>query len=792
MDRRFPSCIAAAAIAVTAAGPALAADHRGRETHFERIASFPVFLNTDVDVQTVAEIVSASEDGKTLIYTDSATAGLGFVDIRKAKDPKPLGEIKLAGEPTSVAVLGDYALVGVNTSESFVNPSGVLQIVHVRDRQIVRTMDLGGQPDSVAISPDGRYAAIAIENERDEDLGDGRPPQLPAGFLVIVDIIGGVDDWSLRTVDLVGVPDLFQTDPEPEYVDINEHNICVLTMQENNHIALIDLASGDIVGDFSAGAVDLTKVDDNENDLIELIASLNGVVREPDGVTWTSGMTFVTADEGDLDGGSRGFTIFTDQGTTLHEPGSAVEHIMVRHGHYPEARSENKGNEPEAAEYAVYRGNERFLFVGSERSSVIVVYRLRGFPAGEMMPEFVQVLPAGVGPEGVLAIPRRDLLVVASEEDSREDGIRSVISIYQRTKKDANYPTVVSANRADGLPIPWAALSGLATGQGDGDDHDRSNVVYTVHDSFYARSRIYRMQVDRRNPPAVIDAEIVLNDADGVLLGLLQDLKDALPGTDDFDPNDIVNDDGTVNLDLEGIEVAGDGSFWLASEGAGNLDDGVSDPDDQPFASPNLLVHVAADGTILDAVSLPIGLVRNQFRFGFEGVAIARGNDGDGAIYVAFQRAWANAGDPGDRVRIGRYTTEDGWLFAHYPLDAPESPNGGWVGNSEITYVGDGDFVVIERDNQAGSDAAVKRLYRFAVEDVEFMPYDEVASFDVIGKSLERDVLEKRDFRKTGGVVPEKLEGLAIVDGRIFIVNDNDGVDDSNGETQLLDLGRIR
>jgi hypothetical protein len=36
--------------------------------------------------------------------------------------------------------------------------------------------DLGGQPDSVAASPDGRYLAVAIENERDEDLDDGVIP----------------------------------------------------------------------------------------------------------------------------------------------------------------------------------------------------------------------------------------------------------------------------------------------------------------------------------------------------------------------------------------------------------------------------------------------------------------------------------------------------------------------------------------------------------------------------------------------------------------------------------------
>jgi len=38
----------------------------------------------------------------------------------------------------------------------------------------------------------------------------------------------------------------------------------------------------------------------------------------------------------------------------------------------------------------------------------------------------------------------------------------------------------------------------------------------------------------------------------------------------------------------------------------------------------------------------------------------------------------------------------------------------------------------------------------------------------------------------------EKLEGLAITaDGRVYVVTDNDGVDESTGETLFLDLGHV-
>ena len=178
-----------------------------------------------------------------------------------------------------------------------------------------------------------------------------------------------------------------------------------------------------------------------------------------------------------------------------------------------------------------------------------------------------------------------------------------MINIYELSEGAPNYPTVVSADRKDGTPIPWAALSGLAVDPAD------SDTVYTVHDSFYQQSRIYAMDVSRQ--PAVITEEIVLKD------GSL-----------------------TVNLDPEGIAVSatGDGSFWVASEGAGSVDD-----PDRPVTSNNVLVHAAADGDIIGTVSLPASVNEKQRRFGFEGVTSVM-EAGDEVLYVAFQRAWI--GDP--------------------------------------------------------------------------------------------------------------------------------------------------
>jgi len=199
---------------------------------------------------------------------------IGFVDITNPRSPRPLGTVAVGGEPTSVAVRGGYAYAGVNTSPDYVNPSGKLVQIRISSRAVTGEVDLGGQPDAVAISPDGQYLAVAIENERDEDLGDGAPPQMPAGYVQIVEMA----TMAATKVELTGLAGLvYGIDPEPEFVAINEDNLLVVTLQENNGIVMIDCATKQVVNSFSAGSVDLSHIDVDEEDVISQTKSLASV-----------------------------------------------------------------------------------------------------------------------------------------------------------------------------------------------------------------------------------------------------------------------------------------------------------------------------------------------------------------------------------------------------------------------------------------------------------------------------------------------------------------------------------
>ena len=306
------------------------AAHPRQDRIFNHVGTFSVPANLPasepISTITSAEIVDVSRNGNLLMYTDAPTGRLGFVNISNPDRIRPSGYLDLGGEPTSVAVKGAFALVAVNTSQSFANPSGELVVVRVNQRSIVRRIPLVGQPDSVAISPDGRYAAIVIENERDEGLNGGLIPQAPAGLLQVLDCQSSPDKWTLSNVELTGLAEVAPFDPEPEFVDINEANLAVVTMQENNHLVVVNLANKQIVNHFSAGSVTLDRVDATEEKLGPQKTGLIGLTetitrrREPDAVAWIDHDTFVTANEGDyedaagVEGGSRGFTLFNVSG----------------------------------------------------------------------------------------------------------------------------------------------------------------------------------------------------------------------------------------------------------------------------------------------------------------------------------------------------------------------------------------------------------------------------------------------------------------------------------------------
>lgn len=710
-------------IALCAALPALA------ETNFNRIASFATPDNMaegeDRARATSAEIISVNDAGDTLVYSDSPLGALGFVDITDPAHPKRLGNVAMDGEPTTAVIIGKRAFVGVNTSESYANPSGVLRVIDMATEKVVESCDLGGQPDSVAKAKDGSFLAIAIENERDEKLNDGELPQMPAGYVVKLPVKDGtVDCAAMQKIDVTGLAEIAPEDPEPEFVSINDKGEIAVTLQENNHIVIIG-ADGKIASHFSAGTVTLENIDTKSDGKLSFTNTQKDRAREPDGVKWLGDDMIVTANEGDYKGGSRGWTIFKKDGTVVYESNASFEHAVIQIGHYPEKRSKAKGIEPESIEVATFNGVP-YVFVVSERGSVIGVYDV----TDPTQPVLKQILPSGISPEGLVAIPQRNLLASANEVDlGEEGGARAHVMLYELQDKPAAYPMITSAG-ADRL-IGWGALSGLAAGEAPGH-------LFAISDSVYsAAPTIYTIDATQ-TPARITDAMVVTRGGDAA-----------------------------QKLDLEGIAPDGKGGFWLASEG------------NSAKLVPHAVYHVNAKGEIKEEIPFPADLLKGEKRFGLEGITVI-----DGKLWMAVQREWGD--DPKGQVKLLSYDPEtEAWGAVRYPLDAPAE--GAWVGLSEM--VAHGDWVYfIERDNQIGEAAKLKALTRVAVSELK--PAALGGDLPVVKKEIVRDLIP--DLKVLNGYVVDKVEGFAIdAAGQGWIVTDNDGVDDSSGETLFWSIGQV-
>lgn len=695
---------------------------------FNRIASFPVELNSPTAEATSSEIITASDDGMTLVYSDSPAGGIGFIDITDAKAPKAAGFLFLDGEPTSVTIIGSKVYAAVNTSESKANPSGKLVVVDLATKAIETTIDLGGQPDSITHSKNNDIIAIAIENERDEEVNDGDIPQMPAGYLVLLNLKDGVvDAASLKKVDVTGLAAVAGDDPEPEFVAFNGLDEVALTLQENNEIIIIDGKTGTVKSHFSAGAVSLDGVDTKKDGALKFTGKMEDVAREPDAVKWLDDNRLVVANEGDWKGGSRSFTIFNKDGTVAYESGPSMELEAARLGHYPDARNK-KGVEPEGLEVATF-GDTNYVFVAQERSSLIAVYKDAGAEA-----EYLQSLPSGISPEGLVAIPQRNLLVTANEFDGRADGLAgSHVMLYELGEGEAAYPQLISDLDADGHPIGWAAISG-AVG-----DAEKPGVLYAVSDSVLsAEPAIY--QIDATAKPAKIVKKTVITRGG----------------------------DAAQKLDLEGITLDGEGGFWVASEGRSDK------------LTPHALYRVDADGKIVEEVAFPEALLPNEIRYGAEGVTKV----GD-TLWVAIQREWKD--DPAGQVKLLGYNTkEKTWSAVRYPLEA--AAEGAWNGLSEITAHGDYVYIV-ERDNQIALKAALKKLYRVPV--AALVGAEIGGELPVVTKEEVRNFIP--DLASNNGYVVDKLESFAIdAAGTGYVITDNDGVADSSGETFFWSVGTIQ
>lgn len=284
----------------------------------------------------VAEISASVAIGNRLYTISSGGSNLvSFSDWSDPSNPRLLRQLDLSGFfTTSVATFGtliaiaatpdNYAASGTPTPVSQIRFYSINLAGTVKEVGVVNT---GFLTDSILFSADGRQLYVANEGSPNDDYSVD-----PIGSVSIITISGkgsnlrfsevevSFPDLNNSSVDLLGsgirfsgktgVTTSFAQDAEPEYGSAAGGYLFV-TLQENNTVARINLATNQVEAYIGLGWVDYSQVsvdlDDQDGPskslLFKPLAGQNVVgLRMADGIaSWEQrdDVYFVTANEGD-------------------------------------------------------------------------------------------------------------------------------------------------------------------------------------------------------------------------------------------------------------------------------------------------------------------------------------------------------------------------------------------------------------------------------------------------------------------------------------------------------------
>lgn len=205
-----------------------------------------------------------------VVNANSAT-----VDILDASDPNNLSLIQSIdipalgpnfGAANSVAVKNGIVAVAVENANK--QEAGSV-VFFDTDGNDLNQVAVGALPDMLTFSPDGTKVLVANEGEPNDDYTLD-----PEGSVSIIDISNGVANATVTTADFQAFNDrqdeliasgvrifgpnaTVAQDVEPEYITVSsDSTTAFISLQENNAIARLDIAAGEITDIFPLGYKD--------------------------------------------------------------------------------------------------------------------------------------------------------------------------------------------------------------------------------------------------------------------------------------------------------------------------------------------------------------------------------------------------------------------------------------------------------------------------------------------------------------------------------------------------------
>lgn len=327
----------------------------------EKIGSYA----TGEFVKSAAEITAYDAASKRSFVVNALAGAVDVLDLSNPAKPVKVGRIEgqsvLAGaEINSVAVRN--GLVAVAMQAKVKTDNGRMALYDAGSLALISQIEIGAQPDMVTFSPDGKYVLVANEGEPSDDYQTD-----PEGSVSVIDVsdaskpvarTAGFTQFNgqeaalrARGVRIFGPKATAAKDFEPEYIAVSaDSRTAWVTLQENNALARIDLASATVTAVTALGYKD-NSLAANALDIQDEDGKINlttwGGLRSlymPDSIAAydAGGKTYlVTANEGDARAWGEGNPAYLNGDTSK----GFMEEFRVKHLTNAKGWSGRKGDD---------------------------------------------------------------------------------------------------------------------------------------------------------------------------------------------------------------------------------------------------------------------------------------------------------------------------------------------------------------------------------------------------------------------------------------------------------------
>ncbi len=228
---------------------------------------------------SAAEIAAHDPATQRLLVVNAQAAQIDVIDIANPAAPVLRDDLAIDVTPygavaNSVAVYGNLIAVAVEAADK-TQPGKV--VFFTTSLQFLSAVEVGAQPDMLTFTPNGRFVLVANEGEPSDDYSAD-----PEGSVSIIDLSAGPAAATVRTagfaalngmsrealfhgsgagrkpaVRVFGPAGTVAQNIEPEYITIShDSKTAWVTLQENNALAIIDIASATVTSVNGLGVKD--------------------------------------------------------------------------------------------------------------------------------------------------------------------------------------------------------------------------------------------------------------------------------------------------------------------------------------------------------------------------------------------------------------------------------------------------------------------------------------------------------------------------------------------------------